>query len=169
MTTKVLNTLKRALDALEASLPRTRASATQRQEIQEARELLEKLEAAVSAKATPRPSAKVPELEYGLPPSAADGAPSRDWIDKARKRATGAYDLRKDSLAVSLMRDAIRTAGSFDPAELMFYIEEHLTEVQHDEIVSFLAWCHDTGTSFGAATFARVYATFREERQRASR
>src|SRR5581483_8229142 len=72
MTTKVLNTLKRALDALEASLPRTRASATQRQEIQEARELLEKLEAAVSAKATPRPSAKVPELEYGLPPSAAD-------------------------------------------------------------------------------------------------
>ena len=49
----------------------------------------------------------------------------------------------------SLLYMAVKTTGTYDPDEVLPYIEEKLTLKECRQVEAFLMWCMDTGTTFG--------------------
>ena len=70
---------------------------------------------------------------------------------------------RLNDSVLSMIRDAVRSSGSFVPEDNMFHIEEKLTVAECKEVEAFLRWVSDNDKTFGW-NIPEVYQEFVESR-----
>lgn len=63
----------------------------------------------------------------------------------------------------SLVLQAIRLSGSYEPSECLHFIDEQLTRVEYQELESFLAWCGEGAHRFGHGNIDEVYTQYLTE------
>jgi hypothetical protein len=63
-----------------------------------------------------------------------------------------------------LISMAVKSAGTFDPDEVMPYFEEHLYVSEAEEVREFLAWVHKNNKPFGRANYEERFAEFKASR-----
>jgi len=56
---------------------------------------------------------------------------------------------KRKELFFSLLRRAVSSAGSFDPDECLFYVEEEMTIDEGKAAQHFLRWCVENKRTFG--------------------
>ena len=62
----------------------------------------------------------------------------------------------------ALLTLAIKTTGSYDPAETMYICEEQMYVHEIDTITKFMQWCHDNNKGFGHGNYEKVFSEFIE-------
>jgi hypothetical protein len=60
----------------------------------------------------------------------------------------------------TLLRMAVKQAGTFNPDECLFYVEEHLDDEEFSLASRFLRWLHLHGKTFGSGNFEDVFRAF---------
>lgn len=60
----------------------------------------------------------------------------------------------------TLLLMGVKQAGSYDPAEVLIYIEEMLSFPDIDVAGDFLKWCHKNGRKFGHGNIEKVFQDF---------
>lgn len=68
----------------------------------------------------------------------------------------------------TLLLDALRTAGTYDPKAVLPLIEHQLRQAEARAISAFLKWVHDNKGGFGRDTLEAAYGEFRSARSRPS-
>jgi len=66
-----------------------------------------------------------------------------------------------DNLLAHLLMEATGRAGTFDPDECLYSVEESMTLPQYETAEAFLRWCHDNGKTFGH-NIMTVFAEFKQ-------
>lgn len=61
-----------------------------------------------------------------------------------------------------MILDAVKTDGTYNPAEIMFHFEESLTQDAYKKIYDFLKWVDNHKKKFGRANIESVYAEYLE-------
>ena len=62
----------------------------------------------------------------------------------------------------TLILQAVKQAGCYDPEEALVYIEESLTVTEAVEIANFLAWVNENKLTFGTGNIDSRYAAYLE-------
>ena len=52
---------------------------------------------------------------------------------------------------------AVRAVGSYDPDDVMPYIEERLTQQEYNIIFNFMLWVFENKKTFGSGNFMEVF------------
>lgn len=60
----------------------------------------------------------------------------------------------------TLLSMAIKTTGSYNPSDTMFFIEEQLTEDECDLAYAFLTFVYKNDLAFGSGNYEEVYSLF---------
>jgi hypothetical protein len=48
-----------------------------------------------------------------------------------------------------LLRQAVKMGGTFNPEDILFYVEERMTIDEGLQAEAFLTWCHENDKTFG--------------------
>lgn len=67
---------------------------------------------------------------------------------------------RLGSRNYTLISEALKITGSYDPKETMYIFEESLYVHQSDTIRDFLQWCHDNSKGFGRGNYEERFSEF---------
>lgn len=62
-----------------------------------------------------------------------------------------------------LLLGAVKMAGTYDPDEVLVYIEESLTGEEFDASHAFLKWVQDNGREFGRGNFWDIWAQWERD------
>jgi hypothetical protein len=62
----------------------------------------------------------------------------------------------------SLLIEAVKQEGSYDPEEALPYVEEQMTADEYKTAVAFLTWVNKNGKKFGHGNIQEVFAEFRK-------
>lgn len=62
-----------------------------------------------------------------------------------------------------LLLGALETAGSYDPKDVLYLVEEDLTSDEINQAQAFLAWCHATRRTFSRGNVEAWWAQWQEE------
>jgi len=89
--------------------------------------------------------------------------PEKKKADTKKKEAPAAKVVKAKSLGrhlYTMIKMSVKVCGSFNPAEVLPYIEEELTGKEYSIIESFLTWVHAEGLAFGSGNYEKVYKAF---------
>jgi hypothetical protein len=62
----------------------------------------------------------------------------------------------------TLLLMGVKSAGNYDPADVLPHIEEQLTQPEYQMAEGFLSWCKQNGKMFGHATIERQFLAWIE-------
>lgn len=67
----------------------------------------------------------------------------------------------------TMISRGVKSSGTFNPDETMFYFEESLTSDEYHEVKAFLQWCHEGmgKRDFGHGNYEERYAEFKRLRR----
>lgn len=91
----------------------------------------------------------------------------KEDMDRLRHRLADERIRKRESLSDKLKSEILRAVkqfGSYDPAEILSYIEEGLTLKEYTDATEFLTWVHTNGKHFGH-NIDEVYARFVRQRK----
>lgn len=63
-------------------------------------------------------------------------------------------------LLYTLISSGVNMSGTFDPLEILPYIEEQLTCVEYNQVEHFLEWVHNNDKQFGSGNYEQVYQEY---------
>ena len=59
-----------------------------------------------------------------------------------------------------LIAGGVNAHGSYNPEEILYFFEERLRIDDVEPIISFLQWCHNTGSRFGRGNYAALFQEY---------
>lgn len=62
----------------------------------------------------------------------------------------------------TLLPMAVKKGGTYDPDEIMCFVEEEMTGQEAEDAWAFLGWCHDQDKKFGSDTLRPVWEEWKE-------
>jgi hypothetical protein len=66
----------------------------------------------------------------------------------------------------ALISRGVKSWGTYDPAEIFCFFEEHLYVDEASEIREFLQWCHDNDKHFGSGNYEERFREFKNSKKK---
>jgi hypothetical protein len=65
----------------------------------------------------------------------------------------------------TLISEAVKCTGTFNPKKILCFFEESLYCHEFDEIEDFLSWVHANGKTFGSGNYEQVFSEYKKSKK----